>query len=297
MITNELGLPQPFVDAATSDYAYKPKRYSVTSLLKGTREAILQRRHQHEVTEDVADRVWAIFGSAVHRILQDGQATESQMQECRLTAEVPNGYTLSGIFDLYDDSTGTVTDYKTASVWKVNFGDFDDWRRQLLMYVWLLRENGYDAKRGEIVALLRDHSNSKAKRGEHPRHPVFRIGWDFGDGDISGVGEWIAAKFAEIEAAEDLPDGLLPLCTPEERWHRGECWAVKKKGNKKAHKLFRAESYPSAEMAFSEAVLYADAMGGRYEVEHRPGTDAKCEEYCAAREFCAHYKAIQAGRD
>lgn len=57
MLTNELGLPQPFVDAATSNHRYKPKRYSVTDLLGGTCEAVLKRRHEGEQEEDVSDRV------------------------------------------------------------------------------------------------------------------------------------------------------------------------------------------------------------------------------------------------
>lgn len=296
MLTNKLGLPQPFVDAATSDYRYKPKRYSVTSLLKGTREAILQRRHQDEVVEDVADRVWAIFGSAVHQILQNGASTDSQLQECWLSAEVGD-YTLTGIFDLYDAGTETVTDYKTASVWKVSFGDFADWRRQLLMYAWLLRENGFACRRGEIVALLRDHSKTKAKLGKQPPHPVYKKSWEFTDEEIDATGEWIAGKFAEIEIAEDLPDALLPECTPEERWHRGEAYAVMKRGAKKARKLFKVEDFRSADDARSSADLYADSLGNGHYVEHRPGTDAKCVEYCAAREFCAHYQAIMAGEE
>lgn len=58
MITNNLNLPQPFVDAATSDHTYTPNRYSVTELLGGTCEAVLNRRHEGEVEEDVADRVY-----------------------------------------------------------------------------------------------------------------------------------------------------------------------------------------------------------------------------------------------
>lgn len=292
MLTNNLGLPKPFVDAAKSDYAYRPKRYSVTSLLKGTREIVLQRRHQHEVSEDVADRVWAIFGSAVHRILQDADADDGQMQECKLEAKLEDGYTLSGIFDLYDENARMVTDYKTASVWKVKLGDYNDWRKQLLMYAWLLRENGYNCEKGQVVALLRDHSQAKARIGEHPPHPVVQIQWDFSDEDIREIGEWIAAKFKEIEVAEDMPDGLIPLCTPEERWHRGEAWAVMKRGRSKAVKLHKVADYRTADDARSAADMHADSLGTGYYVEHRLGTDAKCEAYCAAREFCPHYKAI-----
>lgn len=45
MLTNELGLPEPFVRAATSGHKYTPKRYSVSDVLGGTCEAVLKRRH------------------------------------------------------------------------------------------------------------------------------------------------------------------------------------------------------------------------------------------------------------
>ena len=123
--TNQLNLPQPFVSAAESDYRYTPKRYSATALLKGVRQYILERRHDDEITEDVSDMVWAVFGTAVHGILESAQETDTQLKENKLVVDMPNGYQLSGIFDLYDDATGTVTDYKTASVWKVKFGEKD----------------------------------------------------------------------------------------------------------------------------------------------------------------------------
>lgn len=294
-ITNALNLPQPFVSAVEGDYRYTDKRYSVTALLKGTREAILQRRHDAEITSDVADMVWAIFGTAVHSILEGGEESDSQIKENKLVVDLPNGYQLSGIFDLYDDATGTVTDYKTASVFKVKFGcwdnwkpkegAFDDWRMQTLIYCWMLRQIGFDAKRGEIVALLKDHSKTKAKIGEHPKLPVWQIGWDFTADDFAEIEAWIMAKFEEIERCEQLPDEELPMCTEEERWTRGSKYAVMKKGVKRAKKLFDSEE---------EAIAFAEQLGttekGTFYVEHRPGTDPKCMDYCSACEFCTYWQ-------
>ena len=268
-ITNNLGLPQPFVSAVEREYTYKDKRYSTTAILKGVREAILQRRHDDEIESDVADMVWAIFGTAVHGILENAEETATQLKENKLEVELPNGYTLSGIFDLYDDETGTVTDYKTASVWKVNFGEFDDWRKQALIYCWMLRQIGFDARRGQIVAMLKDHSKTKAKLGEHPEHPVYQIAWDFDEKDFDEIEQYILGKFAQIEEAEKLPDDELPICTQEERWTRGEEFAVKKAGNKRANKLFKVDQYgPEAEQRARE---YAVAIGEGFVVEHRPG--------------------------
>lgn len=286
IITNEMNLPQPFVSAAARDYRYKPKRYSVTAVMKGPREAILQRRHDDEIVEDVSNSIWAIFGTAVHSVLEQAEETESQLKENKLVVEMPNGYELSGIFDLYDDSTGTVTDYKTASCWKVKFGEFDDWRRQVLCYCWMLRELGFDAKRGEIVALLKDHSKTKAKMGEHPPTPVYRIGWDFTDGDFAEVGKWLRERFEEIERCEELPDDELPVCSEEERWHRPGKYAVMKKGRKSAVRLYDTEQ---------EAQNRLEALPAGHYIEYRPGSDPKCEDYCSAAPFCSYYAESHGG--
>ena len=298
-ITNKLGLPQPFVSAVEREYQYADKRYSATSLLKGVREAILQRRHDDEIESDVADMAWAIFGTAVHGILENAEETATQIKENKLEVEMPNGYTLSGIFDLYDDETGTVTDYKTASVWKLKFGcwdnwepkpgEFEDWRKQTLIYCWMLRQIGFDAKRGQIVALLKDHSKTKAAIGEHPPLPIYQIAWDFAEKDFAEIEDYLTGKFAQIEVAEKLPDDELPICTEEERWTRGEAYAVMKKGTKRAKKLFKAEEYKDAAMA---AQTFAEGMGSGFYVEHRPGRDGKCLDYCSAAPFCSHYKRI-----
>jgi hypothetical protein len=288
-ITNQLGLPQPFVSAAESEHTYTPRRYGLTSLLKSTRESILQRRHDDEIEQDVADMAWLIFGTAVHSVLEHAKETDTQLKENWVSADMPNGYVVSGVFDLYDDATGTVTDYKTASVWKVIFADWDDYRKQTLLYCWILRQMGFDAHRGEIVALLKDHSKTDAlRKHDYPPFPIYRIGWDFGDADWAWAKSFLEAKFAEIEAAEKLPDEQLPECTADERWHKPDKWAAKKPANKKATKLFDDEA---------EANAYAEA--NKLVVEFRQGEDAKCMKYCSAREFCDHYKEItkEAGDD
>jgi hypothetical protein len=283
-ITNTLGLPQPFVDAVSRDYVYTDKRYSVTSLLKGTREAILQRRHDDEVVQDVADSVWMIFGSAVHSILEDGQETDSQLKENKITVPMPNGYTLSGIFDLYDADTKTVTDYKTASVWKVVNNDWDDYRKQLMAYAWMLREIGFECDRGEIVALLKDHSKTKAKTtSDYPNYPVHTVRFKFTDAQINECGEWLVDKFAEIERCEQLPDDELPVCTDEERWATAPKWAVYKVGNKKASRLLDS-------LEEAEKWAFDNLPKAKTEIVFRLGEDRKCAEYCSVRDFCNYWK-------
>jgi len=288
-ITNTLNLPQPFVDAATSDHKYTEGRYSVTDVLGGTCEAILKRRHAGEVTEDVADRVWAIFGTAVHKVLQDAKATDSQLQENWLSADAPvDGYALSGIFDLYDDATGTVTDYKTTSVWTAIFGDYEKWRRQCLLYCWLLQRHGFNAWRGEVVALLRDHNRRKAETEEgYPKHPVVKVEWEFTPSDMEWAEEYLIEWFLEVQHEETVPDEALEPCSEEQRWHKPDTWAVVKDGRKRASRVLESEE---------EAVEWLnDATDGTqkgYHIEFRCGEDTRCDGYCSVAEFCPYRSSL-----
>ena len=153
----------------------------------------------------------------------------------------------------------------------------------------MLRQIGFDARRGEIVAILKDHSKAKAKFDpDYPDHPFYVIGWDFSDGELAEFGERIAAKFREIERCERLADDDLPLCTPKERWAKPDQWAVMKQGNKKSSKNFDNEP---------DAVRYAaklqEESGRKCTVEHRLGRDQKCLEYCDCRPFCNYGRALE----
>ena len=76
------------------------------------KEIILQERHWDELTADAADSVWAVFGTAVHAILEkydDGGFHEEQF-------DVPVGASrVTGVVDSYDMERGTIADWKTAS--------------------------------------------------------------------------------------------------------------------------------------------------------------------------------------
>lgn len=280
-ITNTTGLPAPFVSMAQREYEIAPNEYRVTSLLKGIRETMLERRHDSEIERDASDMVWLLFGTAVHSILERHEEGADEIKESRIKVDIGD-YVLSGQFDLYNDTTGTVTDYKTCSVWKVIFGELDDWRRQTLIYCWMLRKIGFDARRAEVVAIMKDHSKTKAKTdASYPQFPVRKFAFEFTDADFDEIGAWIEAKFEEIEFAEGLADEELPLCTAEERFNSGDKYAVMKKGRKTAVRVF--------DDAIEAEKWLADG-GGDY-IETRPGIDKKCADYCAAHEFCEHYKA------
>lgn len=279
-ITNRLNLPQAFVQMAQRDYEYAPNEYRVTSLLKGIRETILERRHSDEIEQDVSDMIWLLFGTAVHSVLEQQQEENCEIKETRV--KIPVGeYILSGQFDLYNGETKKITDYKTASVWKIIYGNYEDWKKQLLIYAYMMRSIGFDVDNGEIIALLKDHSKRDAKfKPDYPKLPVHPVNFNFTEQDFADIEQWLEDRFFEISLAEMLPDDKLPLCTPEERFNSGDKYAVMKKGRKTALRVLDS---------LEEAESYMAEKGGD-EIEIRPGEDKKCQDYCSVNQFCSYYK-------
>lgn len=281
IITNELNLPQAFVQMAQRDeYETENNEYRVTSLLKGIRETELERRHGKEIKRDVSDMVWLLFGTATHSILERQKEGDREIKETRLKMEM-DGIVLSGQFDLYNAEEKRITDYKTASVWKIIYGNYEDWRRQLLIYAYMLRDAGFPVEKGRVVAFLKNHSKRDAKiKAEYPKLPVQPVNFTFSEKDFQEIEVWLKARIAEVKRARELPDDLLPLCTPEERFNSGDKYAVMRKGRKTALRVLGSQE---------EAEQWMASNGGD-SVEIRPGEDKKCQDYCAAKEFCSYYK-------
>lgn len=279
-ITNKMNLPQAFVEMAQSDYTPTPKRYSATALLKSIREVILERRHGNEIEQDVSDMVWMLFGTAVHSIIERQKEGKTEFKETYV--EMPVGdYKVSGRFDSYDAATQTITDYKTCSVWKVVHNEFDDWKKQLLIYAAIMDYTGFPVKHGQIVAMMKDHSKSKAKFDPtYPQFPVLQIRFDYSNADFKQINAFIRDRLEQIAAAEKLPDDELPVCTPEERYNSGDKFAVMKKGRKTALRVLSSE----------EEAEHWMADNGGDTIQCRPGEDKKCKDYCAACKFCNYYQ-------
>lgn len=282
-ITNNLNLPTPFLKAVEREYYYTDKRYSVTQVIKGTKEAILLRRHDKQITQDVSDMIWLIFGTAIHKVLEDAEEERDELKETKISIDMPNGYTLSGIQDLYSESLKRVTDYKSGSVWKVISGDWEDYRKQLLIYAYMLRKIGFPVDNAENVMLLKDWSATKAKLDpSYPPHPVHVEHYDFKEDDFTFIEKYLLSKFDEIERMEKLADDDIPECTPEERWAVPTKYAVMKKGRKTAIKLH--DNIASAN------AMVENLGHDQHYLEIRKGSDRKCSEYCSCCEFCNYWR-------
>ena len=283
-VTNKLNLPAAFVNAVSTNRHNAPGCFSATTLNKGAKEIVLSDRHFDEIEVDAADSVWAVFGTAVHALLE--KEKDSNFHEEYFKVPVCNSF-VTGQVDSYDMENGIINDWKTASVWKTQFKDFSDWRAQGLTYAYLMQQQGLEVKKCRFIALLKDHSKTKAKTDpDYPQSPVYIYEFDVTPEDLAATKERIENKVLEIESAYKLEDDFIPPCSDDERWADGEKWAVMKNGRKSAVKLFDNQK---------DADAMAGELGNAHFVEHRPAISRKCLDYCNCKEFCSFYKKMIKG--
>ena len=280
-ITNHTALPEPVFQALTrSDYTKGSSNRSVTQLIDSPRVRILRKENDDHISEDAADMLWSVLGTAVHKMFEDNEV-EGHISEERLYAEV-EGWVISGAIDVQRgeaDGKVTVLDYKCTSAWSVIYGK-PEWDKQLNFYAWLV-EHCKDIEVGklQIVAVLRDWQRKKAEvDSQYPQAPIVMVDiplWSFEERDAYVRGRVKIHQDAEFQrlTGEDLPP-----CSSEERWKREDSFAVKKSGNKRALRVF--DSMEQAE----------EYMKDGMEIEVRKGKCVRCEDnYCKVAEFCDQY--------
>lgn len=278
-ITNELGLPQALVDACDVSPHNAPNTVSATTLKQGVREILLTKRHWEEMTDDVSNRIWSLFGTAVHSLLE--RESPDTFVEERFEKQIGT-YKVTGRLDCYDMKNKIIFDYKTATVWKYKFQDFDDWKFQGLVYAWLLKQQGLEVKECRFVAMFKDFSKTKAKiESDYPNSPVYIYRFDVTEQGLEEIEEKIVAKVTELQMSEKLSDDELPLCSDEERWAKPTTYAVMKKGRKSAVRVFETKDL---------AECFLKSCDESHYIEERKGSDGKCDGYCACCEFCSYWK-------
>ena len=280
-LLNSMNLPQAFCNAVNLERHNEKGCYSATTLLKGSTSTILTDRHFDEIEVDVADCVWQIWGTAVHKIFEDSGI--DGLKEERF--EVPVSHSkVTGRVDLFDEKNGVLYDWKTASTFKITFNDFSDWKKQGLIYAWLMKQNGIEVKKCRFIALLKDHSKSKARTdSNYPQLPTYKYCFDVTAEELEEIEQFIYSKVEQLEAESKLADWELKPCSNEERWATTDKWAIMKTGRKTALKVCESEE---------EAKSLLQSMGGT-NIEYRKGESKKCVDgYCVCRNFCPFYKSL-----
>ncbi|MES2367168.1 MAG: hypothetical protein V4563_14925 [Pseudomonadota bacterium] len=275
-ITNHAGLPLPLVEAVRRDpYHSNGSDTTATTLLKPARAVALEKLHKAEITEDAADRLWALIGQIGHLILE---RSGGMLTELRLFAEV-RGWKVSGQMDLL--SGNILTDYKLTSVWSCKDGLKPEWEQQLNALRLLASMNGHKIEKAQIVAIYRDWSKLEARRSaDYPRHQVQVF--DVPLWNLLDAMKWLDERVQVHQAAQSALEKNLPECTASERWEKPTKYALMKTGRERAVRLYDDRT---------QAVLAAEGNSA-LRVEERPGSQTRCESYCNARPWCSQADAL-----
>lgn len=273
IITNKYNLPQAMVDlVASSIYEPKADSFSATTLLNPVKQTLLIKEHWNEIEADVSDRVNAILGTATHSLIEKFDKTG--YAEMYLRQPIKDGYFLTGKCDLYDAENTTLVDYKTATCWKIIYKDFDDWKKQGLIYAWLLGKEGKLVTKLKFHAILKDWTAREKRLAEfkgdfYPEAQVWTWEYDVSASDLIWIEQFIYDRFDLL-----LSGGCE--CTPEETWYTGDKFAVyKKESDARAQRVFDSEN---------EAQDYISAKGGV--IVYRKGEHRRCQDYCDVYKWC-----------
>jgi len=295
-ITNIHGLPDPIVQAVTPRQSPQQRRggadISVTELIGPPLVRKLKDTYWDLLEDDASNRLWMLFGIMVHDILHRHSGGKHAEQELIIER---HGWRIRGQFDLVDEVAPTVvespdgvlvlTDYKVTSVWSVIFPDQEpDREAQLNLYAYQLRKlRGISPGRLENVFFFRDWRASEHQRDPdvYPERPTLRR--------VRPL--WTDAK------VEAFIDGRLtehanpnPVCTPKDRCHKGDKFAVMQQGKKRAVRVF--ETAEEADRFIEE---FAAQHKGAYYREDREGVSSRCLRFCPVWSVCPVGQLIRRG--
>lgn len=253
------------------------RQVHVTELLNPPHQVALKSRHHEEIELDPMSLLPAMLGVAWHEYLEKLAGEGASEQSVKIGI---GGWLLLGTPDWYHD--GVLRDYKTAKMWSHVFGR-DEWVEQLNVYRYMLAVAGIQIRHLEIHVLYTDWTASQAGRNSDlPQTPLLVYEPPMWPMDVTR--QFIMDRLVALgQQLEHVSWGEIDAhaCTPEERWERGEAWAVMKPGRKRATRVFAT---PEA------AQELAEKIDG--EVQHRPGVPARCLNYCPVSQFCGFGKRL-----
>lgn len=301
------------------DYVNDPNYYSVTSLMKPTKQVILARRVPADlkvvdVSAFAASRRGAAIHDSIENIWKSGQyrvhlpkmgvpqavinrivvnPTSEQLEtvdgiipvyfEQRLFKQLGK-FTLGGKFDVVAD--GVVEDFKTTSVFKFMKGDTDGkYRRQLSSYRYLgphLITEPY----GRINFLFSDWQGREAKTNvNYPAIPLATTVFELESPEV--IEAWAIERMTQLDQLKDAPEEQLPRCTDEELWRSAPVY----KYYSDPTKVIGGRSTKNFTDPV-EAKAFHDSKGGKGVLITVPGEVKACA-YCPAFPVCKQREEYQ----
>lgn len=216
------------------DYTKGDSDFSATELIKPSRIWALEQKHKDEIEIDVDDEMFKLYGKLGHLIVeragtqildQSFQGDPKLVIEQRFYLSIKGldlrNYKISAQIDsLSLEKDGTLIDWKFTTVFgfKKDSLPKDEWFYQMNIQNYLLRENGFIAKKMQIWGLLRDWRPGEKKKDPemYPDKASFH--------DIRIMGDEFITSYIKkrIESHKNALE-LLPECTSEENWSGRRC--------------------------------------------------------------------------
>lgn len=285
-ITNQLGLPLPLVRAVSVEREpHPPMTVSVTELIRPAQITGLRYSGSGELVEDAADRLWTLMGTLLHDVLErHAKETSDVIAEERLSIQIGK-WTVTGKYDLSEFilEGEILDDWKFTSIYSLREEEpvKPEWEAQVNCYAELLRQAGRSVAKARIIAIGRDWSKMRASRErDYPQKAV----------TIKDVPLWTSSECQQylhqrLYLYETALRGEWPDCDEEERWARPTRYALMKRGNKKATKLY--DTFSAAERD----------RGSAYYIQERPGESVRCLHYCEVSSICRQYYNMKHNAD
>ena len=315
--TNDYSLPEALVRFVTDDeYSIGEADYSFSTVNSPPQIRRLISIHNDEIVVDVSKNLWMLFGTAVHKLLEDADKKamadkieinddlktladfETKKKQYRLLEQrmymSVGGVVISGQTDKYNPMLQVIDDYKTTSVYKVMMDDKDDWENQMNVYTLLLEHNGHPVKEANIQAFLKDwkaYDYAKDKSGKYPPIPfkkeTFKL-WDRLD-----TLEFLIKRIRLHQSVEGIIDAKelyeKAPCTPKDRWaNKPTEYRVFKDG---ATRATNNGVFTMKTGAKEAADAFLTTKGAGYHIEKKLPESKRCID-CIVQPFCYQYNNV-----
>jgi hypothetical protein len=299
------------------DYDKRENVISATSLLKPLRALILAHQNKGlDKTVDIMSLVSSRMGSAIHAIAEKAWSNRANISKALHALQVSNlddklvinpdkvkpdqipvyieqrhekeinNYIISGKYDLVVD--GTVSDYKSTSVWSYIFdSNALKYTQQASIYKWLAPDRITD-NTVHIQYIFTDWSAAQAARD--PSYPQTRvITKEYPIWSTEQTQHFISEKLNLLTEYLDKPQESLPECTKEELWESETVYKYYKNPSKMSRSTKNSDSLDEANLRLANDGGVGTVVTVRGEV--------KACRYCEVSEICKQAQnLIQQGR-
>jgi len=288
---------------------------SCTTLIDSPLIWYLWKVYGDQVEVEYASRLWALFGTLAHLIIEKfgGEEGEEHIEQ---KVYAPFGdWVVSGQID-YIHAPKRLIDYKFTSTYAASEVKVE-WENQANTYLGLMRHSDDPKLRAlanqieelQICAMLRDWG--PRHKAEFPCQikmldvPV----WDSMKGvEAESIPLWTDVQTVryireriELHRDAEQRDVMPPMCSEQERWVKAETFKIIKPGRKSSLKNFNIKDYANAQEAEAAAINYCNSgtkgVTPDCEVQLFKSEPRRCIDYCDVSGVCPYYEPTEAQQE